>query len=246
VSPRLRRRGAGGRRSRPRLATALISALLTGVSLGQTAASAPASVGVGSGAREVKLSVDAAGDALVSWREDGQAQSVLLSAGGSLSHAMLLPGPDRSKPAALTGLADAAALRRTPDGRLWALQQVQLGAGAPVELELARWRGRPTTLTLSTGGTRLRGTVSFQGSPVSGFSPTPAGKRLRIYVYLDCFGCPGKPGWSPMLAVAPLANGSFTVYLRQSWAGSRYRATVAGPNLGATLAPAAVTVLDVG
>lgn len=229
-------------------AAARLAALLAvaGLCLGPAAASAPASVGIGSGASRVRLSVDAAGDALVTWSQGGQPESVLLSASGGLSHATVLPGPDVSKPATAAGLADLAALRRTPDGRLWALQEVQLGAGSAVELELARWQGAPTALTLSTDGTRLHGTVTFRGSPVSSLSPTPGGKEQRIYVYIDCFGCPGKPGWSPMLGVAPLANGSFTVYLRPGWKGSRYRATVDGPNLGATLAPAAVTELDVG
>jgi hypothetical protein len=76
---------------------------------------------------------------------------------------------------------------------------------------------------------------------VSGTGPTPSGKAVRIYVYLDCLGCAASPsGWSPMLGVAPRADGSFAVALRPNWAGRRYRATVAGPNLGTTLAPDAV------
>ena len=111
-------------------------------------------------------------------------------------------------------------------------------AGQPRALHVARWTGAPTKLTLAFDGTRLRGQASFQGKPVSGFSPTPAGKRLRVYVYLDCFGClANQHGWSPMLGVAPRSDGSFSVLLRPSWRGTRYRAAVAGPNLGATLAP---------
>jgi len=37
--------------------------------------------------------------------------------------------------------------------------------------------------------------------------------------------------------VAPKADGSFGVLLRPSWLGRRYRATVAGPNVGTTYAP---------
>ena len=40
-----------------------------------------------------------------------------------------------------------------------------------------------------------------------------------------------------MLGVPPKTDGSFAVRLRPSWTGSRYRAAVAGPNLGAVLAP---------
>lgn len=65
-------------------------------------------------------------------------------------------------------------------------------------------------------------------------------KRLRIYVYLDCFGCRGAPdGLSRMLGVAPKADGMFALLLRPSWIGRSYRATVAGPSY----APDAQTVI---
>ena len=40
-----------------------------------------------------------------------------------------------------------------------------------------------------------------------------------------------------MIGVAPKADGSFSALLRPEWTGSRYRATVLGPNIGSTLAP---------
>jgi hypothetical protein len=40
-----------------------------------------------------------------------------------------------------------------------------------------------------------------------------------------------------MIGVAPKADGSFAVLVRPEWRGRRYRASVAGPNLGTTLAP---------
>jgi hypothetical protein len=86
--------------------------------------------------------------------------------------------------------------------------------------------------------------VSFGGKPVSGHSTTLAGLRPKIYVYLDCFGCGGQAGWSFMLGVAPRADGTFSVLLRASWKGSRYRATVAGPNVGTTYAPDAQTTIS--
>jgi hypothetical protein len=46
-----------------------------------------------------------------------------------------------------------------------------------------------------------------------------------------------------MLGVAPNRDGNFSVALRPSWRGKRYRATVFGPNIGGQLAPdARVTV----
>jgi hypothetical protein len=47
-----------------------------------------------------------------------------------------------------------------------------------------------------------------------------------------------------MLGVPPKADGSFSVYLRSSWAGTRYRATVAGPNVGEAFAPDARTMIS--
>jgi hypothetical protein len=191
----------------------------------------------------ILLRVDASGDALVTWTQNGSADSVLVPPTGQLSHGGSLRGPDVSRPGPLSLVPDAVSVRRTPDGRLWALQELQLGAQSQFELDLSRWQGAPTKLTLSSDGTRLRGTLGFHGVPVSGHTFTLEGKTPRIYVFLDCFGCPGKPGWSPLLGVAPHPDGSFAVYLRPSWKGSRYRATVAGPNIGSTFAPDAQTVI---
>ena len=63
-------------------------------------------------------------------------------------------------------------------------------------------------------------------------------------VYLDCFACGGKAGWIRMIGVAPRADGSFAVLVRPSWQGTRFRATVAGPNAGTTFAPDAQAVIS--
>jgi hypothetical protein len=47
-----------------------------------------------------------------------------------------------------------------------------------------------------------------------------------------------------MLGVSPKADGSFSVYLRSSWVGKQYRATVAGQNVAGALAPDAQTVIN--
>lgn len=156
---------------------------------------------------------------------------------GQLFHGGSLSGRDVSRPAPGVRLPLAAIVRRGPGGVLYALQRWQVQPGRPGELHFAAWKGAPPVLRLADDGLRLTGSATFQGRPVSGFTTTLEGKRLRIYVYLDCLGCPGTSGWSRMIAVAPKADGSFAVRLRPEWLGRRYRATVAGPNVGTTYAP---------
>ena len=191
------------------------------------------------------LRVDAKGTAEVSWRAGGGRQTVIVPPTGQLFHGGSLAGPDVSRAASVPGLALALAVRRTPDGTLWALQAWQVSPGGPTEVHLARWKGAPTKLTLSSDGVRLTGAASFQGKPVTGTTFTPEGKHPRIYVYLDCFACPAAhgAGWGRMLGIAPRADGSFAVRLRSDWTGKKYRATVAGPNIGTTFAPDARVVV---
>jgi hypothetical protein len=156
--------------------------------------------------------------------------------GGSLSH-------DVSRPAPKSLVPNALVVRGTAGGRIWALQAWPESPGSPIDLHLARWKGTPTTLTLAYDGSNLNGRATFHGTPVTGTSATLEGRQLRIYVYLDCTGCPGSgAGWKRMLGVAPKADGSFSVFVRPEWKGKRYRALVAGPNLGATLAPDAQAI----
>jgi hypothetical protein len=210
-------------------------AVLVAAALGAAAGAAHGSISIGTSPTGATLRVDARGNAAVAWRSSGAAQSVTVPPKGQLVHGAL-PGADVSRRVA-PNVPLALVERRTPDGRLWALQSWQVAAGGPVELHLARWRGAPTKLTLATDGTHVTGTVTFHGRPVSGYSSTLEGKRLRIYVYVDCFACNGGGGWTRMLGVPPQPDGSFSVLLRPEWTGTRYRATVAGPNLGAILAP---------
>ena len=125
----------------------------------------------------------------------------------------------------------------------WAGRVVRF-AGGPRQLNFSRWKGEPTKVTLERDGSRLVGKASFQGRPLPAFSPTPEGKRVRTFVFLDCFACPASPkAWGRLTGVAPKPDGSFRVLLRPDWTGKRYRATVAGPNIGATLAPDARALL---
>src|SRR6187200_2274461 len=51
-----------------------------------------------------------------------------------------------------------------------------------------------------------------------------------------------RAGWKRMLGVAPKADGSFSAFVKPEWKGKRYRALVAGPNIGTTFAPDAQAI----
>jgi hypothetical protein len=206
-----------------------------------TAAAVPASISLTSAGGSPTLRVDARGDAEVGWTLGGARQYIVVPPHGLLTHSRLQTS-DVSRKAPAAGLAHALVVRTGPGGTTWALQRWQV-AGKPPEIHLARWKGAPTLITLVFDGTKLSGRVMFQGKPVTGTSPTNSGKRERIFVYLACSGCGGATGWRPMLGVAPQADGTFSVAVRPAWIGREYRASVAGPNIGSTLAPDAQVVV---
>jgi hypothetical protein len=199
-----------------------------------------AAYGIATGSSSPTLRVDAQGNAEVGWTAGGKHDSFIVPLTG-IGHHGTLTAPNVFKRARVS-LPMAVVTGKTPDGTLWALQQRAI-SGQPTSLDLSRWRGAPTKVTLATDGKRLTGTASFNGHPVTGSSPTLTGKKVRAYVYLECFGCAGKPGWTLMLGVAPKANGSFAVFLQSRWTAGRYRATLQGPNVGGELAPDAQAVL---
>jgi hypothetical protein len=202
---------------------------------------ASGSYGLAQGASGPTLRVDSSGSAGVGWKVDGQQVSFVVPRSGNGYHGVV--AIDVSKRASLA-LPLAVAVRRTKDGTLYALQQFET-ASRPVSLDLSRWKGSPTKLTLATDGTHLTGKVTFGGHPVTGTSETPAGQAMRIYVYVDCFGCPGAANkWTQLLGVAPKSDGTFSIYLRSSWVGKRYRASVQGPNVGGQMAPDAQTIIS--
>ena len=210
--------------------------MLTGVPV------ASASYVLATNAASPTLRVNAAGDAEMSWTSGGSRSTFVLGKSGSGYHGAIA-GSDVSKRAS-SAIPMVVVVRRTPDGTLWALQQRTV-IGRPTSLDLSRWRGAPTQLTLATDGRRISGSVTFHGKPVTGSTPTPGGRNVHTYVFLECFGCRAQPkGWIAMLGVAPKADGTFAVYLRPSWVGTRYRAIVAGPNVGGELAPDAEAFAD--
>ena len=221
----------------PGLASIAVAAALTLVP------AAAASYGLTTGATSASLRVDPSGSAGVTWHASGQTTSFVVPTSGQGYHGTV--ATDVSKPDSLA-LPMAIAVRRAPNGTLYALQLFKVGS-LPVSLDVSRWKGAPTAVTLAVAGDHLAGRVTFDGKPVSGSSTTLAGRATRIYVYLECLGCQGSPtSWQLMLGVSPKPDGTFRVYLRQSWFGSKYRATVQGPNVDGQLAPDARTVVAAG
>lgn len=206
--------------------------------------SGPASISVASNAQRPALRIDARGTAEVSWTAAGRRRTLTIPATGLYLPGGRLSGPDVSVAARLPSLPFARATRRV-GSTFYALQAWRVEPGGPVELHFSRWQGRPTTVTLraepASGSERLVGRAEFQGKPVYGYSRTNSGIRYRIFAFLDCFACPA-PAWRRMSAVAPRVGGEFRLLVKPTLLGTRYRVTIAGPNIGRTLAPDASAV----
>ena len=136
-----------GRKQR---ALALVGATLTVVAAAlAVAGGASASIKITGDARTASLRVDATGAAEVSWvTAAGDRRSLLVLPSGSLVYGGRLSGADVSRPASDVRIPFAVAVRKTPDGALWALQSWRRLIRGPVELRFARWSGEPTQLTL--------------------------------------------------------------------------------------------------
>ena len=80
------------------------------------------SITIATNAQAPALRVDAAGNAEVSWSAGGRRQFVLVPPRGQVYPGRRLAGRDVSKAASGVALPFGRALRRTQDGRLWALQ----------------------------------------------------------------------------------------------------------------------------
>src|SRR5579871_6525520 len=119
------------------------------VAVAALAPAALASYGVATGATAPTLRVDAGGNAEVSWSAGGSRKTFVVPRTG-VGHYGTLSGADASKAAALA-LPMAVSVRETPDHTFFALQQVAI-AGRPTSLDLARWTGAPTKLTLLDDG----------------------------------------------------------------------------------------------
>jgi hypothetical protein len=219
-----------------RLAVTMLAALVL-------APAAGASITVATNAVAPNLRIDAKGNAEVSWTSGGVRHFVLVPPRGRVYPGRKLAAPDVSRLASSPAIPFARALRITPDGRYSALQAWRVRPGGPVELRFSRWKGAPTNVRLivetSTDAVRLSGTATFSGRPLPLWSPTPEGKRIRQYVYLDSL----RGGtWRRIGGVALRTDGSFRRSVPINLVGTKYRALVPGPNIGTTYAPDAATV----
>ena len=207
------------------------------------AASASASTTLGTNAQRPALRVDAGGNAEVSWTAGGVRRYVFVPPTGRVYPGRRLTAADVSRPSNAVALPFRRVLRRTPDGRMWALQTWRTNPGGPVELRFSRWRGTPPTVTVTSkpqfDGELVSGRATFAGRPVPLFSPTPEGKRIRSYAYIDR---ETTSGWSRIAGVATRADGTFRLFIPAGKLGARYRAVLPGPNIGTTLAPDVASV----
>jgi hypothetical protein len=217
---------------------------------GSVAAVAPAvataSVTVTTNAQRPAIRVDARGYAEISWTSRGVRRTLLIPPRGEALPGRRLSGRDVSRTTAAVSIPFQRVLRRTPDGRYWALQTWRLTHGGAVELRFSRWRGEPTAMELAAEPRRateiLRGRATFQGRPVTGFWRTLEGSRVREAATVECLACRGASGWTWFNSVATRADGTFAATVPLDARAHRYRATIVGPNVGTTLAPDASAV----
>jgi hypothetical protein len=208
------------------------------------AAAAAGSIDVTVKGSQPALKVDARGAAEVSWTEGGARKTLLVPPSGRYLPGGRILSADVSSPAPKAGIAQAVLVRKTPDGRLWALQRTPMRPDGSTALRLARWKGDATELEASLEDDRISGTASFAGRGVYGTSPTTAGTAVTHFAWVDCWRCDGAAGWKRLLGVRLRGpKGTFALALRPGWRSSRYRVTVLGPNRGADYAPDAVTVV---
>jgi hypothetical protein len=206
------------------------------------APAAAASITVATNAASPGLRVDAAGNAEVSWTSRGARHTLLVPARG-----LVLPG-GRLKGRDVThrvsgSLPFLKVLRGGADGRRYALQAWRPVAGGPVQLRFSRWRGPTTSIRLLTArtphGDLLTGQAFALGKHVPTTSRTPEGKVQRVYVYLDAL----RGGSWTRIGGAPVASdGTFRRLVAPRQAGSSFRASIPGPNVGSTYAPDGMTV----
>lgn len=181
------------------------------------------------GARNPALRVNAKGFAEASWTSHGSRQYRVITPRGRVVVGRM-KGRDVSRTTTAVRIPYKRVLKRTPSGAFWALQAWGK-PGEPLNLRFSRWKGKPTRLTAETvccrdGSETLRGRATFHGTPIYG------------WVYVDCYRCALNPqGWARARRKATNTSGFYSVWIRSSWKGSRYRVSIVGPRAGWTRAP---------
>jgi hypothetical protein len=187
------------------------------------AGEAAASELIGREADRAGLQVNGAGQAHVSWYEDGATRHVV--AGNAINARPPTPGiaqvsfrlryGARSIAGAGCGGYDGPPLAwllvacKAPDDSYWALQRWQRlkpnygGKSGVWELRLSHWSGPLSVLELWTDWAyrrfdHLYGRYTYRGAPVHGFRVTPQGRPLDDYgrnLYVDTRDSRYGPGW---------------------------------------------------
>lgn len=212
------------------------------------AAPATAAVTVAKNAKRPALKVNSGGFAEISWTERGRRRTLLVSPRGGLLPGGRIRGRDVSTATTAVTIPFSRVVRRTADGRYWALQAWRVRADGPIELRFSRWRGEPTRVAANVIlERRIVGAAEFAGAPVPAWSPTPQRRRVRTFAYVDCFGSAAAPdAWRRLAAVSIGDFGSFALGLPPEWRGTQYRVAVTGPNVGASYAPDGMTLAGSG
>ena len=164
-------------------------------------------------------------------------KTVLVPVKGPVVYGGTLAGPDVSKAVSSPKLPYLKVCRSGTGGWIYALQTWPARVGPP-ELRFSRWQGAPTKLTLTAkragGGIALTGKVTYAGKPIPTSSAAPGGLKVREYVFIDQ-QVAGK--WKTVSGVTVKSNGTYKHMLYGGRAGDGFRASVAGPNIGAVYAP---------
>ncbi len=194
-----------------------------------------AALTVATNAAAPALRVDASGNAEVSWTSGGRRLTALVPHAGRMVAGGTLAGADVSQAVAGSQIPFQRVIRSAPGGWYYALQSWQVKPGGPVELRFSRWQGVPTEVSLTASetvaGVRLAGRATLTGKPVR------AVPRPRIYVDSLVGQAWGRLGDAPLAL-----TGSYVWAVPKARVGSSYRATVAGPNVGAVYAPDASSI----
>ena len=198
-----------------------------------------ASVGVGSGAAGPSLRVDAKGNAEISYTQGGAPETVLVPVTGAVIYGGQLTGPDVSKAATRPKLPFLKVLRSGPNGWFYALQTWPARIG-PAELRFSRWQGEPDQADVhgDAGARRHRsrgqGHLRRQADPDDVEGARRARDRASTSTSTSRSAASGRLlGGVVGHAATGRTGGSSTA----GRPGTCFRASVAGPNIGAVYAP---------
>jgi hypothetical protein len=196
---------------------------------------ASAAVPIATGVTEPSLQVDAGGIAKVAWTAGGTQRTKLVLPSGEPAPVRRLSGPDVSKAVPGKHVPWQRAIRVTPGGWYYALQQ----RGA--ELLFARWHGVPTEIslkaTLVAGGVRVSGFATLDEQRLAPAVAQQASVVLETKVDGD---------WQRLAPLRLNARAAFSKLVDRS-PSSTYRVVLDGPGTAPdAVAVATAQVLDPG